>query len=153
MHRQYIFGIGGDAAAADGAVLMLGEECIITPEGFGFTTPTERILKEAGRGVGYHKASATDTIIDVMEAITTGKQDVALVFETKESDKLLGIFTERDYIKVRICVYQYYTVRIHSSLFSTHTNNSLFLFFLVHHNSFRGLAARRPMKRSRHPFS
>jgi hypothetical protein len=80
---------------------MVGEECIITPEGFGFTTPTNRVLREAKRGVGYYRASASDLVIDVMDGITSGEQDVALVFDDKDSQKLLGLFTETDYIKVR----------------------------------------------------
>lgn len=77
---------------------VIGEECIITPEGYGFSTPTERVLKKSKRGTGFYRAAAADRVIDVMEAITTGNQDVALVFE--ENEQLLGIFTETDYIKV-----------------------------------------------------
>jgi hypothetical protein len=80
---------------------VVGEECNITPEGFGFTTPTSRVLTEAKRGAGFHRAAASDLVIDVMEAITTGEQDVALVFDTQGTGKLLGLFTEMDYIKVR----------------------------------------------------
>jgi hypothetical protein len=85
----------------DEAAYMVGEECIITPEGFGFTTPANRVLKEAKRGVGYYRASASDLVIDVMDGITSGEQDVALVFDDKDAKKLLGLFTETDYIKVR----------------------------------------------------
>jgi hypothetical protein len=78
---------------------LLNDEISITPEGYGFSTPTKRILKEAKRGLGYHRANGSDEVIDVMEAITLGVEDVALVFE---EDKLLGIFTEADYVKVSI---------------------------------------------------
>jgi hypothetical protein len=77
---------------------MLGEECLITPEGFGFSCPTQRVLKEAGRGRGYYQASPDDRVIDVMEAITSGQHDVALVLDEKGT--ILGLFTEADYVKV-----------------------------------------------------
>ncbi|GAX10615.1 hypothetical protein FisN_14Lh121 [Fistulifera solaris] len=70
------------------------ESSMITPEGFGFSAPVRRILKESGRG--YHKAKASDTVIDVMQAITVGAYDVALVYDEKE---LVGLFTETDYIR------------------------------------------------------
>jgi Na+/H+ antiporter NhaD/arsenite permease-like protein len=76
--------------------MLLRDECIITPEGYGFSCPTSRILKESGRGQGFYKASASESVIDVMEAITSGTSDVALVFQ---GDELLGLFTEADYIK------------------------------------------------------
>ena len=69
----------------------------ITPEGYGFSSSIERILKEAGRSNGYFKASGSDLVTDVMDGITAGDVDVALVFD--DSSKLLGIFTETDYIK------------------------------------------------------
>ena len=78
---------------------VLGDECIITPEGYGFSAPARRVLKEAKRGSGYYKASAQELVIDVMEAITSGEgADVALVYG--EDDKITGLFTESDYIKV-----------------------------------------------------
>jgi hypothetical protein len=82
--------------------MLLRDECIITPEGYGFSCPTSRILKESGRGQGFYKASASESVIDVMEAITSGTSDVALVFQ---GDELLGLFTEADYIKVRSSAY------------------------------------------------
>jgi Na+/H+ antiporter NhaD/arsenite permease-like protein/CBS domain-containing protein len=87
------------AATRRNMLNLLTDESSITPEGYGFSTPTKRILKEAKRGVGYHRANGSDEVIDVMEAITLGVEDVALVFE---EDKLLGIFTEADYVKVSI---------------------------------------------------
>ena len=70
----------------------------ITPEGYGFSSSIDRVLKEAGRNNGYYKASGSDLVTDVMDGITSGNVDVALVFD--DSSKLLGIFTETDYIKV-----------------------------------------------------
>lgn len=70
----------------------------ITPEGYGFSSSINRVLKEAGRNNGYYKASGSDLVTDVMDGITSGDVDVALVFD--DESKLLGIFTESDYIKV-----------------------------------------------------
>jgi hypothetical protein len=80
---------------------VLSEECIFTPEGYGFSAPADRILKESGRAGGFYRALGKELVIDVMEAITTGDKDVALVYN--EENDLLGIFTESDYIKVRRC--------------------------------------------------
>jgi hypothetical protein len=71
----------------------------ITPEGYGFSSSINRVLKAADRDGGYYKASASDIVADVMDGITDGNVDVALVFD--DSSKLVGIFTETDYIKVR----------------------------------------------------
>lgn len=81
-------------------MIPLGQDCSITPEGFGFSSSVERILKQAGRK-SFYRAKASDFVADVMEGITTGESDVALVFDD-ETGKLVGIFTESDYIKVRI---------------------------------------------------
>ncbi|KAL3917916.1 MAG: hypothetical protein SGILL_004490 [Bacillariaceae sp.] len=78
-------------------VLPLAKNSMITPEGFGFSSPASRVLEAAGRNGGYYKASADDIVTDVMDGITSGQFDAALVFD---DDKLLGIFTETDYIKV-----------------------------------------------------
>jgi hypothetical protein len=72
----------------------------ITPEGYGFSSSIERVLKAADRDGGYYKASASDIVAEVMDGITDGNVDVALVFDD-DSSKLVGIFTETDYIKVR----------------------------------------------------
>jgi len=70
----------------------------LTPEGFGFSSPIGRILKSRG-GMGYYKASASDSVIDVMEGICDGDNaDVALVFDGE--DALMGIFTDADYIRL-----------------------------------------------------
>jgi hypothetical protein len=78
---------------------FMGQECIITPEGFGFSSRMERVLKNSGRSGGYYRARSSDIVTDVMEGITNGSADVALVYDDK-TDKLAGIFTETDYIKV-----------------------------------------------------
>jgi hypothetical protein len=82
-------------------VFSLGQECIITPEGYGFSSSMSRILRVAGREGGYYRATASEIVTDVMEGITDGVVDIALVFDD-ETNKLLGIFTETDYIKVRL---------------------------------------------------
>jgi Na+/H+ antiporter NhaD/arsenite permease-like protein/CBS domain-containing protein len=79
----------------------------ITPEGYGFSTTLRRILDDTGKG--FYKAYGSDPVIDVIQGITaSGKTngstekmhpDVALVFDDK-SDALVGIFTERDYVKL-----------------------------------------------------
>ena len=78
---------------------LMKESVVLTPEGTGFSSPISRIVKLAGRGDGCCRSKGTDRVIDVMEAITQGIQDVALVFD-EETNKLLGIFTETDYIRV-----------------------------------------------------
>ena len=82
-------------------LIPLGQDNIITPEGFGFSSSVERILKNAQRQKGFYRARASESVTDVMEGITSGQLDVALVFED-DSDKLVGIFTETDYIKVSL---------------------------------------------------
>ena len=75
----------------------------LTPEGYGFSSPIERIFKLANRQNGYYKAKGTDSVVDVMEGISNmgDKMDVALVFDQNEGkENLLGIFTEGDYIRV-----------------------------------------------------
>ncbi len=78
----------------------------ITPEGYGFSTTLRRILDDSGKG--YFKAYGSDPVIDVIQGITSGysdgdtmkkNPDVALVFD-EESNELIGIFTERDYVKL-----------------------------------------------------
>ena len=75
------------------------DSCLLTPEGYGFSSPAERILRKSGRGKGYYRANGSDRVIDVMAGITEGEVDAALVFDEKTED-ILGIFTESDYIKV-----------------------------------------------------
>ena len=77
----------------------LADQCLLTPEGYGFSSTAERIIAEARRGEagGYFAANANDRVIDVMEGITAGDEDVALVYDNSE---LMGIFTESDYINV-----------------------------------------------------
>ena len=81
-------------------VLPVSQENLITPEGFGFSSSMVRILEQASRGDGYYSASASNIVTDVMEEITNGQADVALVFQDGDNSKLEGIFTERDYIEV-----------------------------------------------------
>jgi len=74
------------------------DQCFFTPEGFGFSSSAERIIDQAKRGNGgFYKAQGDARVIDVMAGITEGEEDVALVYD---GDELLGIFTEKDYIKV-----------------------------------------------------
>jgi len=91
---------------------LLGTQTLFTPDGYGFSTDAARILREAKRQGGYHKASASDRVVDVMDAITSGVQDVALVFDSASPEgpngttqNLLGLFTETDYIRVRLQVF------------------------------------------------
>ena len=79
---------------------MFDTSSLLTPEGYGFSSSAERILKKAKRSNnGYYKASASDRVIDVMAGIADrDAADVALVFD--DEDALLGIFTDTDYIKV-----------------------------------------------------
>jgi len=86
-------------AASDYEFEGLAEECNITPEGYGFSSSAERVMRVADRGNGYYRATSLESVTDVMDGITSGKVDVALVFE-ETTNKLLGIFTESDYIKV-----------------------------------------------------
>jgi len=72
----------------------------LTPEGYGFTAPAKRIVTEASRAnKGYYRASSTESVANVIDTITSrGGYDVALVFDGDE--KMVGLFTETDYIKV-----------------------------------------------------
>jgi hypothetical protein len=73
-------------------------QCLLTPEGFGFSSSAERVLSQAKRGNnGFYKASSNDKVIDVMGGMTNGPEDVALVYE---AGQLVGIFTETDYLDV-----------------------------------------------------
>jgi Na+/H+ antiporter NhaD/arsenite permease-like protein/CBS domain-containing protein len=77
------------------------DQCLLTPEGYGFSSDAERIIKQAKRGEngGYVAVKGDDRVIDVMASITDGDEDVALVYDKTE---LLGIFTESDYINFSI---------------------------------------------------
>jgi hypothetical protein len=79
---------------------------MITPEGYGFTSSVQRILQQAGRSPGYHRALSGDTVLDVQAAISSSSSsgspcDVALVFDQDDPKELVGLFTESDYIQVR----------------------------------------------------
>ena len=82
----------------------IADQCLLTPEGYGFSSTAERIIEQAKRGEagGYVRVEADDRVIDVMAGITSGDEDVALVYENA---KLLGIFTESDYINVSIILW------------------------------------------------
>jgi hypothetical protein len=94
-------------------ILPLGEEkTSITPEGFGFSSPVSRVINIANRNGGFYKAKESNIVTDVMDEITNGVADVALVFEDDngvdgEYGKIKGIFTESDYIKVRNKIIRY----------------------------------------------
>ncbi len=90
----------GKEMDSEGA-FAFGETNVITPEGFGFSSPVVRILDVASRSGGYYSAKTSNLVTDVMDEITNGNADVALVFEDGEDGKLVGIFTETDYIEVR----------------------------------------------------
>ena len=78
----------------------LSGKCVLTPEGYGFSSSSERVLTQAKRGNnGFYKAQANQKVIDVMGGITKGAEDVSLVYEGSE---LLGIFTETDYLEVSL---------------------------------------------------
>jgi len=105
-------GAGGNAVLSEPLVMADPRRAFITPDGYGFTAPMSRILAQAGRGKGYFKARASDTVIEVMDALTSKQEgsdgstvvppDVALVFDDDDPTRLLGLFTESDYIKVSI---------------------------------------------------
>jgi len=85
-----------DVGSGGGGEELFSAECLLTPEGYGFSSPAERIIKQAKRqGSGYYRASDADTVVDVMEGITEGDADMALVYG---DNGLLGIFTETDYV-------------------------------------------------------
>lgn len=68
----------------------------LLPAGKGFSASMERVLQDAAGG--YYRAKSDESVIDVMEGITSDvNADVALVFEGEE---LKGLFTDSDYIKV-----------------------------------------------------
>ena len=70
----------------------------LLPAGYGFSASMERILKDAAGG--YYRADVNESVIDVMAGITgSADADMALVFEGEE---LKGLFTDFDYIKVRL---------------------------------------------------
>uniref|UniRef100_A0A7S2N393 CBS domain-containing protein n=1 Tax=Helicotheca tamesis TaxID=374047 RepID=A0A7S2N393_9STRA len=86
-------------AEFDKELLSLSEECALTPQGFGFSSSMSRVLESANRGPGFYRAKGTDRVIDVMDGITKGDADAALIFDGSD---LLGLFTESDYIKFSV---------------------------------------------------
>ncbi len=97
-----MFGKKKEEEVAEVEVVPIVETKDITPEGFGFSSPIVRILDVASRSGGYYSAKTSNLVTDVMDEITGGNADVALVFEDGEDGKLAGIFTETDYIEVRL---------------------------------------------------
>ena len=89
---------GGIALKSSTEGLLENPGSNITPEGYGFSTPASRLLSKAQRMNGFHKASSEDGVLSVMDAITGSVQDAALVFD--EDERLVGLFTETDYVKV-----------------------------------------------------
>ena len=85
---------------------------LLTPEGYGFSSPVGRILnsKIGGSGLGYFRANASMSVIDVMAGINSSDgdnnkssySDVALIFDDTNPDLLLGIFTDADYIRLAV---------------------------------------------------
>eukprot|EP00549_Striatella_unipunctata_P010692 CAMPEP_0118688334 /NCGR_PEP_ID=MMETSP0800-20121206/8863_1 /TAXON_ID=210618 ORGANISM="Striatella unipunctata, Strain CCMP2910" /NCGR_SAMPLE_ID=MMETSP0800 /ASSEMBLY_ACC=CAM_ASM_000638 /LENGTH=748 /DNA_ID=CAMNT_0006585583 /DNA_START=96 /DNA_END=2344 /DNA_ORIENTATION=- len=78
---------------------LFEEACLLTPEGYGFSSSMDRVLRKAGRENGFYRASSASSVLDVMESITSGPYDVALVFDSDKPSLFLGIFTEYDYVK------------------------------------------------------
>lgn len=82
-------------------LVSLKQAQMLTPEGYGFTAAAKRIVAEAGRrGNGYYRASSTQNIFEVIQAITDGEYDAALVFDEENNNKIVGLFTESDFIRV-----------------------------------------------------
>ena len=64
-----------------------------------------------GEQKGFYAAKAADPVIDVMTAVTNGDLDVALVYDGgNAAENLLGIFTETDYIEVRIQMFYFHSI-------------------------------------------
>jgi len=106
----------------------IGDQCLLTPEGYGFSSTAERIVQQAKRGEngGYVTVKSDARVIDVMAGITNGQEDVALVYDNAE---LLGIFTEFDYISVSLsfvflmsCLCLFVN-KVHSVDCAKHTSN------------------------------
>jgi hypothetical protein len=96
-----------DEDDASALVSPKNRKFVITPAGLGFTSPVRRILRKSGRAPGFHRALASDSVLAVQTAISSSAStstpafDVALVFDDADPTKLVGLFTESDYIKVR----------------------------------------------------
>lgn len=92
--------VGIGAVDPEDVLPLASSSSSITPEGLGFSSPVSRILKLTTQG-DFYRALSTDSVTEVMDGITSADSatDAALVFST--DDKLVGVFTETDYIKVR----------------------------------------------------
>ena len=80
--------------------VALGEASLFPPKGYGFTSTIRRILDAPNCRSGYYRAFSNETVMDVMDCISSGSEDVALVFD-ESSGRFLGLFAETDYLKVR----------------------------------------------------
>lgn len=99
-HRAVATRVSMNAKVLDPSdVIPLNHESIITPEGLGFSSSIDRVMKSSDRYKGYYRAKASDLVVKVMDGMSEESMDVALVFDD-ESDELLGIFTETDYVRV-----------------------------------------------------
>ena len=86
-----------DVIDADIVALSTNPTLNLTPEGYGFSSPISRVMKESD-GSGYYSAKSSESVVDVMGKI--GKNDVALVFDEENDDELMGIFTDFDFIRL-----------------------------------------------------
>ena len=82
---------------ADIIALSTNPTLNLTPEGYGFSSPIARVMKESG-STGYYRAKSSESVVDVMEKI--GKNEVALVFDEENDKELMGIFTDFDFIRL-----------------------------------------------------
>mmetsp|Transcript_15841 Transcript_15841/g.22554 ORF Transcript_15841/g.22554 Transcript_15841/m.22554 type:complete len:783 (+) Transcript_15841:77-2425(+) len=97
-----------EGGGSSGNGYLLRETSILTPNGYGFASTAKRILESSDRMGGYYTARASDRVIDVMDGITDGVLDVALVYDkdalsSADDDSLpmnglVGLFTESDYV-------------------------------------------------------
>ena len=82
---------------ADIIALSTNPTLNLTPEGYGFSSPISRVMKESGKS-GYYRAKSSESVVDVMGKI--GKNEVALVFDEENDEELMGIFTDFDFIRL-----------------------------------------------------
>jgi len=82
---------------ADIIALSTNPTLNLTPEGYGFSSPISRVMKESGKS-GYYRAKSSESVVDVMGKI--GKNEVALVFDEENDKELMGIFTDFDFIRL-----------------------------------------------------
>lgn len=71
-------------------------------DGYGLSSSAQRIFIEAQRpNNGYYRAYSNETVVDVMQQIldTSDAYDIALIYNHENTNELMGIFTEADYIR------------------------------------------------------